>query len=91
MWERDGGLPPDNRTVRALVAVLLPHNHYTTMGATDGAKSTTTTSAVELKAFPGEEPLAHQARDWLDSTQPKLAAEGLLIVAQTGRAPAGRC
>ena len=40
--------------------------------------------SIVLDNFPGEEPLAHEGQEWLESTVSKLSAAELMVVAETG-------
>ncbi|KAL1499393.1 hypothetical protein AB1Y20_011599 [Prymnesium parvum] len=47
----------------------------------------TTPGELTLPKFPGENPLRHEAQEWLEICEAKLAAKGLLVVAN-GSEPA---
>lgn len=40
---------------------------------------------LTLAPFPGENPLRHEAQEWLESTEAKFANKGLLVVANGGQ------
>ncbi|KAL1508545.1 hypothetical protein AB1Y20_004644 [Prymnesium parvum] len=50
----------------------------------------TSTGDLTLPKFPGETPLRHEAQEWLETAEAKLAARGLLAVANGGEPAATR-
>ena len=44
-------------------------------------------SLIILPDFPGEEVLSHEGRIWKMAAVTKLAAEDMIVVAETGRPP----